>query len=430
MDKLLIQGGRALSGMISIHGAKNAALPILAAGLLCDGSLNINNIPPLQDIQSMIQLLRALGVTINTKNETEIVMDARHITGYHAPEALVKTMRASILLLGPLLSRFGQIKIPFPGGCAIGQRPIDQHLLGLKAMGAEIYIENDWIIGKSKKLTGANIVMQLTSVTGTENIMMAASLAKGKTVIHNAAKEPEIIDLANCLIQMGAQIIGHGTQKITIEGVKRLHSTHYHIMSDRIEASTYLIAAAATRGCIHITDINPRYLQSILHVLKLTGADIEIFPQSIRLDMRNHQPRAVNIKTAPYPGIATDVQAQFCTLNAVAKGSAYIEENIFENRFQHCEELIKMKARIHLKKNRAWITGIEKLEAASVCATDLRAAASLVIAGLLAEDVSEILNIHHMDRGYFDLEKKISQLGGQIKRISVQQKMIKQEVFI
>ncbi len=419
MDKLLITGGQPLVGMVPIHGAKNAALPILAASLLCDGCLSLENLPPLEDTKSMIKLLHSLGVSTLEKNKTAIMIDASAITHYQAPEYLVKAMRASILILGPLLSRYGYAKIPLPGGCAIGDRPVDQHILGLRAMGAEITVEKDCIVGVSKKLKGAHIVMQSVSVTGTENIMMAASLAEGDTIIENAAQEPEVVDLANCLIKMGAHIQGQGTKKILITGVKTLNSTSYTIMPDRIEASTYLIAACATRGCVSVTQVEANHLSSVLLALEKAGADIDVSPHTIRLDMKGKRPLAVNISTAPYPGIATDVQAQFCALNSIAKGQAYIEENIFENRFMHCQELIKMGANITVKGDLAFIQGVNQLNSASVWATDLRASASLVIAGLLAEGRTEVNDIYHMDRGYSCLEEKIRQLGGCVERVFV-----------
>ncbi len=419
MDKLLIVGGKPLSGEVRISGAKNSALPILASSLLCSESLKISNLPHLKDITTMIELFGSMGVKMMIDDKMNLRITPETINHMTAPYDLVKTMRASILVLGPLLSRFHEAEVALPGGCAIGNRPVDLHIKGLKAMGADIYIENGYIRAKAKNLKGAHIFMDTVTVTGTENIMMAATLAEGETIIENAAREPEIIDLAECLIKMGAKISGHGTSTICITGVDHLHGTEYAVMPDRIEASTYLIAAMATRGHVRVRDVQPDYLEAVLAKLKEAGANIHSGKNWIELDMQQKRPKAVNIETAPYPAIATDVQAQFCALNSVAEGTGTIRETIFENRFMHCQEMQRMGANIHIEGNTAIIKGIERLKAAPVMATDLRASASLVIAALAAEGTTEIGNIFHMDRGYSCIEENITMLGGHIQRLSV-----------
>lgn len=417
MDKLLITGGGILAGELRICGAKNAALPILAAALLCDESLKVCNLPHLKDITTMIELFGSMGVELLIDDKMNLSIRPNTITHLSAPYDLVKTMRASILVLGPLLSHFGEAEVALPGGCAIGNRPVDLHIRGLAAMGADIAIEDGYIRAKATKLKGAHIFMDAVTVTGTENIMMAATLAEGETIIENAAREPEIIDLAECLIKMGANITGHGTSTIHIYGVDRLHSAEYAVMPDRIEASTYLIAAAATKGRIKIKDVQPEYLEAVLAKLKEAGAHIESGNDWVELDMKGQRPKAINIETAPYPAIATDVQAQFCALNAVAEGTGTIRETIFENRFMHCQEMQRMGANIHIEGNTAIIQGVDRLKAAPVLATDLRASASLVIAALVAEGTTEVDDIYHMDRGYSCIEENITMLGGNIQRI-------------
>ena len=418
MDKLLITGGSALVGELRICGAKNAALPILAAALLCDETLKICNLPHLKDITTMIELFGSMGVERLIDEKMNLDINASTIKDLSAPYDLVKTMRASILVLGPLLSHFGEAEVALPGGCAIGNRPVDLHIRSLEAMGAKITIKNGYIHARARRLKGAHIFMDSVTVTGTENIMMAATLAEGETIIENAAREPEIIDLAECLICMGAKITNHGSSTIRIVGVERLHGAEYHVMPDRIEASTYLIAAAATKGRIKVKDIQPEYLEAVIAKLRETGADIQCGPTWISLDMHNKQPKAVNLETAPYPAIATDVQAQFCALNTVATGTSTIRETIFENRFMHCQEMLRMGADIHVEGNTAIIKGVDQLKAAPVMATDLRASASLVIAGLVADGLTEIDNIYHIDRGYSCIEEKIALLGGKIQRVS------------
>lgn len=417
MEKLIIKGQQPLNGEIKISGAKNAALPILAASLLCGKPIQISNIPHLQDVTTIVSLLGQMGVRITLDERANIEVDAANLTSFHAPYELVRTMRASIVVLGPLLSRFGQAEVSLPGGCAIGTRPVDQHLKGLEAMGAEIQIENGYIRAKSKRLNGATIVMDIVTVTGTENIMMAGVLAKGQTIIHNAAREPEVEDLANFLNALGAKISGAGTSSITIEGVDELHSGRYHVMPDRIETGTYLAAAAITRGKIKVKNARPESLESVLLKLEETGAIIDTGPDWISLDMKGNRPRAINISTAPYPAFPTDMQAQIMAVNTVAEGTGVITETVFENRFMHVQELQRMGANITLKGNSAICVGTDKLHGAPVMATDLRASASLVLAGLAAHGETCIDRIYHIDRGYECIEEKLAQLGAQIHRI-------------
>ena len=417
MDKLIITGGATLDGEIRISGAKNAALPILAATLLAEGPMTVGNVPHLQDVTTTMELLGAMGIRIVIDEKLAIETDVSTIKQYSAPYELVKTMRASILVLGPLLAHFGEAEVSLPGGCAIGSRPVNLHIEGLQAMGADIVVENGFIKAKAKRLKGAKLVLDIVTVTGTENLMMAATLAEGTTVLENAAREPEVVDLANCLIQMGAKITGAGTSTITIEGVEKLNGIRYNVVADRIEAGTYLVAAAITGGRIKIKDIQPDILDAVISKLRDTGADVETGEDWISLDMHGKRPKAVDIHTSPYPAFPTDMQAQFTALNAIAEGSSTITETVFENRFMHVQELERMGADVRLEGNTAIINGVEKLTAAPVMATDLRASASLVLAGLVAEGDTEVNRIYHIDRGYERIEEKLLQLGATIRRV-------------
>ncbi|MDP2963938.1 MAG: UDP-N-acetylglucosamine 1-carboxyvinyltransferase [Sulfurimicrobium sp.] len=416
MDKLVIQGGVPLSGEIRVSGAKNAALPILCAGLLADGTLQVSNVPHLHDVTTMIGLLGQMGMGISVDEKLGVALDARNITNPLAPYELVKTMRASILVLGPLLARFGQARVSLPGGCAIGSRPVDLHIKGLEAMGAKISIEHGYINASAGRLRGARIFMDLVTVTGTENLMMAATLAEGTTVLENAAREPEVVDLAECLKAMGANIEGAGTDIITIRGVERLHGASYSVMPDRIEAGTFLVAAAATRGKIKLRNMRPEIFDALLDKLHEAGAVIETGTDWVSLEMSGPI-KSVNIRTAPYPAFPTDMQAQFMTLNTVAQGAATMTETIFENRFMHVQELRRLGADIEVEGNTAVVRGIPELSGATVMATDLRASASLVIAGLVAQGETTVERIYHLDRGYECIEEKLSQLGARIKRV-------------
>jgi len=417
MDKLIITGGTVLNGEIRISGAKNAALPIIAASLLADSPTTICNVPHLQDITTTMELLGNMGVSLVIDEDLSIEVDTSTIQHYKAPYELVRTMRASILVLGPLLAHFGEAHVSLPGGCAIGARPVNLHIDGLKAMGAEISVENGYIHAKAKRLKGARIVMDLVSVTGTENLMMAAALAEGTTVIENAAREPEVVDLANCLIAMGAGITGAGTSVITIEGVESLKGTRYCVSPDRIETGTYLVAAAITGGRIKVKDTDPSLLDAVLGKLREAGAEIECGDNWISLDMKGRRPKSVNIHTAPYPAFPTDMQAQFTALNAVAEGAGTITETVFENRFMHVQEMQRMGAKINVEGNTAIITGVERLTGAPVMATDLRASASLVLVGLVAEGQTLVDRIYHIDRGYETIEEKLMLLGAKIQRV-------------
>jgi len=417
MQKLIIQGGIPLNGEIAISGAKNAALPILCAALLSQESLRINNVPALHDISTMLSLLKQMGTDISTPKSSEVVLKAAHLTSLTAPYEMVKTMRAAILVLGPLLARAGEANISLPGGCAIGLRPVDQHIKGLQAMGAEINIKHGYIHAVVQKLRGARIVFDIVTVTGTENLMMAATLAEGTTILENAAREPEIIDLAHCLIAMGAKIYGAGTDVITIEGVQSLHGTEYTVMPDRIETGTFLVACTATGGDIHLKNTDPHLLDAVLDKLTEAGACIDVDENWIHLAM-HAKPKSVNLRTAPYPAFPTDMQAQFMSLNCIANGTAIITETIFENRLMHVQELKRMNANIEVEGNAAIVCGIPQLDGAHVMATDLRASASLVIAGLIAQGETVIDRIYHLDRGYENIEAKLSTLGAQIKRIN------------
>lgn len=418
MDRLIITGGNQLDGEIRISGAKNSSLPILAATLLADEPVKVGNLPHLQDITTMIELLGQMGVELVIDEKLTVEVESNTIKHLDAPYELVKTMRASILVLGPMLAHFGESRVALPGGCAIGSRPVDLHLKGLEAMGANIDVSNGYINATvNGRLKGARLVLDTVTVTGTENLMMAAALADGTTVIENAAREPEVVDLANCLIQMGANIIGAGTDTLTIHGVKSLHGTEFDVIPDRIETGTYLIAAAATRGRVKLKDTRPDLLDAVLLKLEDAGANISIGDDWIELDMKGNKPKSINVKTAPYPAFPTDMQAQFTALNAIAEGTGTITETVFENRFMHIQEMNRMGAQIHLEGNTAICKGVERLTAAPVMATDLRASASLVIAGLVAEGDTCVDRIYHIDRGYECIEEKLQLLGAKIRRV-------------
>ena len=416
MDKLVIEGGLPLRGEARMSGAKNAALPLMCAALLTDEPLHLANAPHLRDVSTMIRLLAGMGVEATLDDKLGIVLRAAKIDAPVAEYDMVKTMRASILVLGPLVARCGEARVSLPGGCAIGLRPVDQHLKGLQAMGAEIQVEQGYISARAKRLKGARIVTDLVTVTGTENLMMAACLAEGTSVIENAAREPEVLDLANCLIAMGAQIKGAGTDVITIEGVKSLHGASHRIMPDRIETGTFLAAAAATRGSVRLLNTDAGILDAVLAKLRDAGAEISATAGEIRLAM-NAKPKSVSVRTAPYPAFPTDMQAQFMALNTVAEGTAMMTETIFENRFMHVQEIQRLGADIEIAGNTAVVRGVSRLTGAGVMATDLRASASLVIAGLVADGKTTIDRIYHLDRGYECIEEKLSQLGARIRRI-------------
>jgi len=418
VDRLQIQGGIALEGEVRISGAKNAALPILAGTLLANGPVTISNVPHLHDVTTMITLLGRMGVGVTVDEKMRVEVDANSTKEFIAPYELVKTMRASILVLGPLLARFGQADVSLPGGCAIGARPVNLHVAGLQKMGAEIHIENGYIRAKAARLHGARIVFDTVTVTGTENLLMAATLADGETVLENAAREPEVVDLADFLISMGAKIKGAGTDKIVIEGVAKLHGTEYEVLPDRIETGTYLLAGAITSGHVRAKNTRPDHLDSVLNKLQEAGATVATGDNWIEVDMRGRRPRAVDIRTAPYPAFPTDMQAQFAAMNTVAEGVGTVVETIFENRFMHMVEMRRLGADIRIEGNTAIITGVHKLMAAPVMATDLRASASLVLSGLVAEGATVVDRIYHVDRGYECIEEKLEQLGAQIKRIS------------
>jgi len=417
MDKLIITGGTTLNGEVRISGAKNAALPILAATLLADQPVTIGNVPHLQDITTTMELLGRLGATLVVDERMNIEVDPTTINSYVAPYELVRTMRASILVLGPMLARYGEAEVSLPGGCAIGSRPVDLHIRGLQAMGADIKVENGYIKAKANRLKGVKLVMDIVTVTGTENLMMAATLADGVTMIENAAREPEVVDLANCLNQMGAKISGAGTDTITIEGVERLGGAHYMVLPDRIEAGTFLVGAAITGGHIKLRDIEPGLLDAVLAKLREAGAEITTGNDWIELDMQGKRPKAVDIHTAPYPAFPTDMQAQFTALNAVAEGTGTIRETVFENRFMHVQELQRMGANIRLEGNTAICCGVAGLTGAPVMATDLRASAGLVLAALVATGDTHVQRIYHIDRGYERIEEKLQKLGARIQRV-------------
>jgi UDP-N-acetylglucosamine 1-carboxyvinyltransferase len=417
MDKLMINGGAPLAGEVRIAGAKNAALPILAATLLADGPMTLGNVPQLRDITTTMGLLGCMGGHLTVDESMRIRVDTSTIKDFSAPYELVRTMRASILVLGPLLARFGQANVSLPGGCAIGSRPVNLHIEGLRAMGARVEVEGGYIRAAAKRLKGTRLVMDLVTVTGTENLMMAAALAEGETLLENAAREPEVVDLANCLNQMGAKISGAGTDSITIQGVERLSGIHYEVLPDRIETGTYLVAAAISRGSILVRDTRPDMLDSVLQKLRDAGARIETGTDWISLDMQGKRPRAVDVHTAPYPAFPTDMQAQFTALNAVAEGVGTITETVFENRFMHVQELQRMGANIRLEGNTAICEGVQRLTGAPVMATDLRASASLVLAGLVASGETVVDRIYHIDRGYENIEEKLVGLGAWIRRV-------------
>lgn len=416
MDKLRISGGHPLHGDITISGAKNAALPILCASLLSSDAILLENVPGLRDIDTTLKLLDILGVR-QSRNGSQLELQADNISSPEAPYELVKTMRASILVLGPLLARFGQARVSLPGGCAIGQRPVDQHIKGLAAMGADIHVEHGFVIAQAKRLKGAVIRTDMITVTGTENLLMAATLAEGQTILENAAREPEIIDLAELLIKMGARIQGHGTDRIVIDGVERLHGATHTICPDRIETGTFLCAVAATGGDITLHNTNANMLGATLDKLQEAGLQIDVGSNTIRGRMAN-RPQAVNFRTTEYPGFPTDMQAQLMALNTIAQGTASIVETIFENRYMHVQELNRLGAEIEIDGNVAVVKGVSTLSGATVMATDLRASASLVIAGLAAQGVTTIERIYHLDRGYDRMESKLQALGAHIERLS------------
>ncbi len=418
MDKLAIAPAGPLDGEVVISGAKNATLPILAASILTDQHVTIGNVPHLKDVTTTIELLGRMGVRVTLHEGMKVEVDAADIHDCYAPYELVKTMRASILVLGPLLGRFGKADVSLPGGCAIGARPVDLHVSGLRAMGATVEIEDGYIRAQVDRLQGAHLILDKVTVTGTENLLMAAVLASGETVIENAAREPEVVDLAQFLSHMGAQIEGAGSNRITIQGVDRLHGTEYEVLPDRIETGTFLVAAAMTGGRIRLRRTRQDDIEAVLAKLRDAGAHIECGPDWIELDMEGRRPLAVDISTAPYPGFPTDMQAQFCALNSIAEGVATITENVFENRFMHVSELQRMGANIRLEGNTAIIRGVDGLHAAPVMATDLRASASLVLAGLVADGETVVDRIYHIDRGYERIEEKLQQLGALIRRRS------------
>ena len=417
MDKLQIRGGVPLEGEVKISGSKNATLPILAGAILPAEPVVVGNVPHLKDVTTTIQLLARMGATVTIDERSRIEVDSSTIKDTVAPYELVKTMRASILVLGPLLARFGKADVSLPGGCAIGARPVNIHVAGLQAMGADITIESGYIRARAGRLKGARLVLDTVTVTGTENLMMAATLADGETVIENAAREPEVVDLANFLIAMGAKIQGAGTDKIVVQGVEKLHGTQYEVLPDRIEAGTYLVAGAITRGHVRVKNTRPDHLDAVLGKLAEAGAKVASGDTWIEVDMRGKRPRAVDVRTAPYPAFPTDMQAQFAALNTVADGVGTVIETIFENRFMHMLEMRRLGAEIRLEGNTAIIRGVERLTGAPVMATDLRASASLVLAGLVAEGRTDVERIYHIDRGYEAIEEKLAQLGAQIKRV-------------
>jgi UDP-N-acetylglucosamine 1-carboxyvinyltransferase len=417
LDKLIVSGGKPLRGDVRISGAKNAALPILAATLLADGPVTVSNIPHLRDVTTTMELLGRMGVELTVDERMRIKVDASPIRKFFAPYELVKTMRASILVLGPLLARYGRAVVSLPGGCAIGSRPVDLHIQGLAKMGADIRVEGGYIHARAKRLKGTRVFLDTVTVTGTENLMMAATLADGITVIENAAREPEVVDLADCLVAMGARLTGAGTDVIEIEGVASLSGAQHEVLPDRIESATYLVAGAITGGCVRIKCTRPSLLEAVLEKLVEAGGSLDLGDNWIELDMGGQRAQAVAIRTAPFPAFPTDMQAQFTALNATAEGVGIITETVFENRFMHVDELRRMGADITVKGNTAIINGIAKLAAAPVMATDLRASASLVLAGLVAEGDTVVDRIYHIDRGYECIEEKLCQLGAHIQRI-------------
>jgi UDP-N-acetylglucosamine 1-carboxyvinyltransferase len=417
LDKLLIEGGTALSGNVTISGAKNAALPILAGTLLATELVTISNVPHLKDVTTMLSLLQMMGVQVTVDDHMCVEIDASNVSSREAPYELVKTMRASILVLGPLLARFGEADVSLPGGCAIGARPVNLHVAGLQAMGADVIVQDGFIKARADRLQGAHIVFDTVTVTGTENLLMAAVLADGETVLENAAREPEVTDLANFLSGMGAKIEGAGSSTIVVEGVERLGGTSYSVLPDRIETGTYLVAAAMTGGHIRVLNTAPETLEAVLIKLKEAGAIIQTGADWIDIDMQGKRPKSVDIRTAPYPAFPTDMQAQFCAMNAIAEGAGTVTETVFENRFQHLLEMQRMGADIQIEGHTAIIKGAETLNAAPVMATDLRASAGLVLAGLAANGETLVDRIYHVDRGYERIEEKFRQLGASIRRV-------------
>lgn len=421
MEKLRIVGGNRLQGEVRISGAKNSALPILAATLLAEGVMRVGNLPHLHDITTMLELLGCMGVEVAINEDMSVETDCRNVHSQVAPYDLVRTMRASILVLGPLLARYGVAEVSLPGGCAIGSRPVDLHLRGMEAMGATVEVLDGYIRATAPeggRLRGAHIFLDTPTVTGTENILMAAALADGRTVIENAAREPEVVDLANCLNAMGAQIKGVGSDTLVVDGVEKLHGCEFRVLPDRIETGTYLVAAAVTGGCVKTRDTDPELMEAVLIKLQEAGATITTGPDWIQLDMTGRRPKAVNIRTAPHPAFPTDMQAQFVVLNAVAEGVGTVIETIFENRFMHAPELVRMGAEIHVEGNTAIVTGKPRLKGAPVMATDLRASASLVLAALVADGTTDVNRIYHIDRGYECIEEKFQQLGANIRRVT------------
>ncbi|TVQ34676.1 MAG: UDP-N-acetylglucosamine 1-carboxyvinyltransferase [Wenzhouxiangella sp.] len=419
MARILITGGVPLQGTVEISGAKNAVLPILMASLLTDQPCRLRGVPHLKDVTTTMELLGHMGVEISLADDAAISLDAGKLSSHVAPYDLVKTMRASILVLGPLVARAGEARVSLPGGCAIGARPVDLHLHGLTQLGARISVESGYIHATADRLRGARVVLDTVTVTGTENILMAATLAEGTTIIENAAQEPEVVDLAECLIAMGASIRGHGTNTITVEGCKRLEGFDYRVLPDRIEAGTFLVGAAMTGGKIRALQAAPGTLDAVLAKLEDAGAHINTGPDWIELDMGGRRPRAVNVATAPYPGFPTDMQAQFTALNAIAEGTGVVRENVFENRFMHVLELQRLGADMRLEGNTVIIRGVERLTGAPLMATDLRASACLVLAGLVAEGDTIVDRVYHIDRGYENIEEKLGQLGARIRRLPV-----------
>ena len=418
MEQLCIKGGKPLIGEVCISGAKNAVLPILAATLLTDDVMTIHNVPHLHDVTTTVELLRQMGVTIIMSDQMALEVDASSINNLFAPYDVVKTMRASILVLGPMLARHRRAKVSLPGGCAIGTRPVNLHLDALRLMGAKIEIKDGYIYAKtSRRLQGRRIVLSSVTVTGTENLLMAATLAEGETVIENAAREPEVVDLANCLINMGAKIEGQGTSKIVVQGCSELSGCTFSVLPDRIEAGTFLVAGVITGGKIKVKNVQPDLLDSILFKLEECGASLDIGKDYIELDMRGKRPKAINVITEPYPAFPTDMQAQFISLNSIAEGASVITETIFESRFMHALEMQRMGADISVQSNHAFVNGVEKLRGTSVMATDLRASASLILSGLVAEGETIVDRIYHIDRGYECIEEKLSQLGADIQRV-------------
>ncbi|MEE4638321.1 MAG: UDP-N-acetylglucosamine 1-carboxyvinyltransferase [Wenzhouxiangella sp.] len=417
MARIQITGGRTLHGTVEISGAKNAALPILMAALLTDQPCRLGGVPHLKDVTTTIELLGQMGVEIGLGERSDVELHAAELQTDLAPYDLVRTMRASILVLGPLLARNGSARVSLPGGCAIGARPVDLHLKGLAAMGAEISVEGGYIQARAARLKGARLVLDTVTVTGTENLLMAATLAEGTTVIENAAQEPEVVDLAECLISMGASIRGHGSNTITVEGRDRLAGYDYEVLPDRIEAGTFLVAAAMTGGCVRANRVRPGTMDAILQKLRECGADIRLDNDSIDLDMGGRRPQAVNITTAPYPGFPTDMQAQFTALNAIAEGTGLVRETVFENRFMHVQELQRLGANMQVEGNMVVVRGVPRLTGAPVMATDLRASACLVLAGLVAEGDTLVDRVYHIDRGYENIEEKLGQLGAAIRRL-------------